>query len=443
MIRIKNIAIMGMGYVGLTLSVILAKKGFKTYGVEINKDVVNKLKRGEPHFQEKGLKALLKHQQMIGNLVIQEKLKDEDIDAYIISVGTPLLKGEKKPNTEYIKNVLKDVGKHMKKGALVALRSTVPVGLSREQAIPAIEEASGLKIGKDFSFIFAPERTAEGKALIELESNPQIIGGYDENSVNLGMTIFEKITPTVIVVSSIEGAEMLKIIDNTSRDIRFAYCNEIAMICEKLNLDAYELIKAANIHYPRNDIAIPSPGVGGACLSKDPHILVSFAEKKGYAPELIKEGRKINEKIPGAIVARLKNKLKDMGKDIESAKIFIVGFAFKGQPETSDLRDSTTIWFLDELKKVISMKNIFGFDPVISEEELKGLGINTCKSIEEGCVDADVILFMNNHQSYLNIDPFDICEKMNKEAIFYDAWRMFEKSLFEDLKEVHYMGVGL
>ena len=168
-----------------------------------------------------------------------------------------------------------------------------------------VEEESGLKVGKDFHFSFAPERTIEGKAIIELEENSQIIGGFDQESVDITSSLFRKITHTIVAVSNIEAAEMVKILDNTYRDIRFAYSNEIAIICEKLGLNAIELINAANVHYPRNNIPVPSPGVGGACLSKDPHILTYFSRISGYNPKLIEEGRNVNEKIPSLIVDRI------------------------------------------------------------------------------------------------------------------------------------------
>lgn len=439
----KNIVIMGMGYVGLTLSVILAKAGFKVYGIEKNKEVVSRLRKGDPHFHEKGLNILLQKSISDKSLEIYEEIPNKSIDVFIISVGTPLKKDSKEPNLEHIQNVLSDVGKTMKKGSLIVLRSTIPVGLSRTIAIPTLEKVSGLKAGKDFYFVFAPERTIEGKALTELESNSQIIGGFDEKSVSLASDIFHKITHTVVCVSSLESAEIIKLMDNTYRDVRFAYSNEVAMICEKIGVDATEVIKAANVHYPRNNIPFPSPGVGGACLSKDPYIMYDFADKRGYSPLLIKSAREINEFIPGQIVSRLKAKLEEKDKDIKNSKIFIIGFAFKGDPETSDIRDSTTLWFLNELKKEANLKNICGFDPVIEKKEIEKLGIKVCNTIEEGCINADIVLFMNNHQSYLNIDPYKICSKMNKPAIFYDSWRMFEKKMFANISEVDYMGVGL
>lgn len=434
---------MGMGYVGLTLSVVLARNGFIVYGIEVKKEIVENLKKGVPSFHETRLNILLDRVQKLGNLEIFESLPNKKIDTYIICVGTPLKKEDKTPNVDYIKNCVVDVANHTNRDSLIILRSTVPVGTSRNFVLPLLEKNSGLKAGKDFSFSFAPERTIEGKAILELETNPQIIGGFDEKSLSLATDLFIKVTPTVINVSSLEAAEMIKILDNTYRDIRFAYANEVAMLCEKLSLDAVEVINAANTHYSRNNMPVPSPGVGGACLSKDPHILIDFAKKAGYDARIIKEGRKINEYIPIQIVKRIENNLKEFNKDIKKSKIFIVGFAFKGEPETSDLRDSTTLWFLNELKKHTDTGNIYGFDPVVDNTQLDLIGIKICETMEEGYSNADVTLFLNNHRSYLDLDPIEICSKMNKPAIFYDGWRMFEKDLFEKIEDVRYMGVGL
>tara|TARA_B100002052_G_scaffold298464_1_gene332020 strand:+ start:1495 stop:2856 length:1362 start_codon:yes stop_codon:yes gene_type:complete len=438
--RTFSVAVMGMGYVGLTLSVVLARNGIKVHGIEVNEDVVSQLKSGIPHFQESGLQNLLINQQSRGMLEIESKLQDGvEIDAYIISVGTPLNKGTNEPNIDYIKNVVRDVARHMSPGSLVILRSTVPVGVSREIVIPILEHESGLKVGKEFYFSFAPERTIEGKAIIELEENSQIIGGFDQESVDIASSLFRKITHTIVAVSSIESAEMVKILDNSYRDIRFAYSNEIAIICEKLGLNALELINAANVHYPRNNIPVPSPGVGGACLSKDPHILAHFSRNSGYNPKLIEEGRNVNEKIPFLIVDRISKKLESLNKDISSSKIFIIGFAFKGDPETSDLRDSTTLWLLENLKDKCS--NISGYDPVLDENEISELGV-VYSDISSGIHNADVVMLMNNHKSYIDFDIQEFAREMNCPGIIYDSWGMVRRSFTEEIPGIEYMGVG-
>lgn len=435
----KRITVIGMGYVGLTLSVVLSDIGFKVHGVEKNPQVVEKLNQGIAHFHEKSLDKLL-CRQLKQNLKIDSDMPEEKSDVYIIAVGSPVDK-QKVPVLDYIKAASKQVGDVLHKDALVVLRSTVPVGTTRNVVIPILEEQSKLKAGKDFMVAFVPERTIEGKAIPELRSNPQIIGGFDEKSTEATAQIFIKLTPVVVRVSSLEAAEMIKILDNTYRDVRFAYANEVALVSESMGLDAVELIRAANTHYPRNSIPLPSPGVGGACLSKDPYILSNCAAEKGYNLQLISQARKLNEGIISDIIDRMEKKLSTMNKKLQDSKIFLVGFAFKGHPETSDTRDSTSLWILDELKKR-NVSNIAGYDPVVSKTELEKLGLFV-QDYEQGFKDADIVMFINNHDSYSQMDFTTHMQKMKKPSILYDAWRMLDKEYVESIDGIHYMSVGL
>ena len=234
---------------------------------------------------------------------------------------------------------------------------------------------------------------------------------------------------------------MIKIIDNSYRDSLFSFSNEIALLSEKLGLDASELIDAANYNYPRNSISKPSPGVGGACLSKDPYILIDLAEKNDYSADLIKAARKTNESVTAEMVQRIKVSLNDMGKKIEDSKILIVGFAFKGNPVTSDLRGSTTLLFLESLRKETS--KIYGFDPVIPNSDLEYLDINLVDSIYEGQDKYDTIVLFNNHVSYKNLVIDELISKCNNPAIIYDCWRSIDKKEFDNVKGIKYMGVGI
>jgi UDP-N-acetyl-D-mannosaminuronic acid dehydrogenase len=442
--KVKTVAILGMGYVGLTLGVALARKNLEVYGVESDTSVLDLLRRGIPHFREVGLDALLKHYVSSAKLRLCSTLPDEvAFDSYIVSVGTPLDKKTLEPNISYINDVLTDVGRHMAKGSLVVMRSTIAVGASRNVAIPTIERASGMKAGSEFSFAFAPERTIEGEALAELERNPQVIGGIDETSISRAALLFGALTPTILSVSSLEAAEMVKLMDNSYRDVRFAYANEIAQICESMGLDANELIRVANTHYPRNSIPVPSPGVGGACLSKDPYILRDAARKKGAKAELIFQARQINEAIPKRMVGRIEAMLQDHSKSLKDCKVGIAGFAFKGQPETSDLRESTSIWFLDQLKEIVPLAQIYGYDPVVEKSKLAELGMNVCDDINEIYQDADVFVLLNNHPSYYDLDLHRVATGMKKPGIIYDSWRMIDKSIFEGVDDITYLGVGV
>lgn len=435
-----KVCVMGMGYVGLTLAVALADVGYDVTGVETNEDVVRSLNDGIPHFHEENLQSRLKEQLKEKRLKIVNQMPATSFTIYIISVGTPLLKGQKIPNLQYIDHVVADVGRHLKKGSLVCLRSTIPVGTTRAKVIPALEYHSSLKAGIDFHVAFTPERTIEGKALVELRENPQIVGGLSPKCVDMASAFFHRLTPTLITSSSLEASEFVKIIDNSYRDVRFAYANEIASIAEKLNLDATEVIRSANVHYPRNNIPVPSPGVGGACLSKDPHILIHFSKEAGYSPELISSARKINEEMPRRIITRLDQEMRKIGKNLNNATVLLAGFAFKGDPETADLRDSTSLWLLEEVGK--HTPHIKGYDPVVSHKEIQKLGI-TPVNMPEGADQVDLLLIAINHRSYRNWDMHEIAKRLRKPAIVYDSWRMLNKQVVSRLEGITYLGTGI
>ena len=436
-----QVCVMGMGYVGLTLSVVLAEVGYDVWGVDINNEIVNKLNKGEPHFFEKNLAVRLKHQLKEKKLHFVTKAPDIFFSVIIISVATPLKKGTKVPNLSYIDQVFDDVAQLIQPGCLVCMRSTVPVGMTRSKVLPILEEKTGLKAGKGFHLAFTPERTIEGKALEELRENPQVIGALTEKGTEKAASFFLRITPTVVNVSSIEVAEFAKIIDNSFRDVCFSFANEMALISEHLGLDVYEVIHAANVNYPRNNIPVPSPGVGGACLSKDPHILIDFSKKSGYHPNLIAEARRINEEYPGLIVKRIRDTLKKLGKELDKATILIAGFAFKGNPETADLRDSTTLWLLREFKYISSCV-IKGYDPIVEEAEIKELGVETV-TLSGGFNMIDVLIIANNHESYKDWYIPNLVSKMNKPAIIYDGWRMLDKEIVDSFEGIVYLAPGL
>lgn len=437
----NQVCIMGMGYVGLTLSVVLAEVDYDVWGVDIDEEIVKKLNRGEPHFFERNLAVRLKHQLKEKKLHFVTKAPRIPLSVIIISVATPLKEGTKIPNFGYIDQVVADVAELIQPGCLVCMRSTVPVGITRSKVLPVLEEKSGLKAGKDFYLAFTPERTIEGKALQELRENPQVIGGLTEKGTEKAASFFLRITPTVVSVSSIEVAEFAKIIDNTFRDVRFSFANEMALISEHLGLDINEVIHAANIHYPRNNIPVPSPGVGGACLSKDPHILIELSKKAGYYPKLIAEARRINEGYPGLIVKRIQDTLKKLGKELDKATILIAGFAFKGIPETADLRDSTTLWLLREFRSRSSCV-IKGYDPIVEEAKIKELGVETV-TLPDGFNMIDILIIANNHESYKDWYILDLVSKMNKPAIIYDGWRMLDKEIVESFEGIVYLAPGL
>ncbi|MEK7124200.1 MAG: nucleotide sugar dehydrogenase [Patescibacteria group bacterium] len=434
---IKNICIIGMGFIGTTLAAVLAEAGFEVFGIERDAKKLEQLKQGKSHFFEKGLEEILAT--TTGkNLNFFEKIPaDKKIDAFIITVFTPVDETTKKPDLTHVKNAIGDLLPHLQDGQLIVLRSTVPVGVSRNMVFPILE-----KSGKKIHLSFCPERIAEGKAIEELKTLPQIIGGLDEESIKLSEEIFSKITPSVVKTSSPETAEIIKLINNSYRDFSFAYANQIALICKNLNLDAKEVIESANKDYPRSNILQPGfvggnkPGfVGGVCLEKDPYILLDLIDQSGIDGGLIKAARLINESLANHVFEKSAEHLKEK----KDAKILISGFAFKGHPETDDMRGSPAVKLLEIFKKA-RFSNIYGHDFIVKKTDIENLGVRHA-SLEEGMQDADTVIFMNNHKKYQDIDIENLAGKAKPGALIFDGWQLFDQKI-KNIKNINYESIG-
>jgi UDP-N-acetyl-D-mannosaminuronic acid dehydrogenase len=251
----RHIVVMGLGYVGLTLALVLADEGFMVTGVDVDQKRVDALNAGDSYIHEIGLPQILR-EQLNKNFFATTQMP-ADGDVFIISVGTPVKKDEQGRSvliTDYIEQASRKIGEHIKPGNLVILRSTVPIGTSREFVAPILEKASGLRAGADFHLAFAPERTAEGKALQELRELPQIVGGINADSVEATVALFRELTASIVRVESLESAEMAKLINNTFRDVVFSYANHVAQIAAHFNIDVVNTINAANQGYPRDRV---------------------------------------------------------------------------------------------------------------------------------------------------------------------------------------------
>ena len=434
-----RICVLGMGFIGLTLATTLAEAGFDVLGVDVVQDVVDSLSQKKCYFFEPGLNELVSR---FGgrNLQFSTNIPDRSCNYYIICVGTPVDQETKKPRLDYIRNATRSILSYIKKDDTVILRSTVPMGVSRNFVMKIIEGETELKAGRDFYFGFVPERTVEGNALYEQKHIPQIVGALDDGSAERIERVFCKFNDKRIRVPDIEHAEICKIIDNTYRDVTFAYANQMAMICEELGLDFHAVRHACNNDYARNKIPAPSPGVGGACLTKDPYILIDLCRKLNINTELINAARGINEAIVFNLSKKILNRLTALGRNIYSSKIFIMGFAFKGEPETSDFRFSTTIDLINYLKPFCS--ELHGYDAVVSKEEIESCGV-TYSSLQDGFEGADVVVVMNAHKSHRNLDIKGLSGRSNNPLIFIDCWNLYDKSEMQSHGNIIYSSVGL
>ena len=362
----KNICIIGSaGFVGFTLSLALAEKGFKIFGIDINENAIKQVYRGESPFYEPEIEGLIeKH--IARNLTIQ---KDSDLyeglgiemDAYIITVGTPLNK-DKTPNFDYIRQAMKYVDPEK----LVILRSTVSVGVTE-----GLKQEFGLK-----NVVFAPERTIEGKALEELNMLSQIIGADDNISFHNASKIFCKLSPEIIRCS-IRQAELAKLLSNVSRDMVFGSSNILSRICQKHGEDYNKVIEIATRNYNRKHL-YRTDFVSGSCLIKDSYLLTD--DKK------VLDIREFNENLVNDVLDWIEEHIQ------EKSKIVVSGLAFKGRPPTDDLRDSHAVELLRLLRKYYDYEVVthdFMVNPV---------------DLYKACEDAKLLLILNNNSDYKKLD---------------------------------------
>lgn len=432
----EEVVILGLGYVGLTLSVIMAERGFKVYGIEINNEFVKTINKGKSHFYEKGIDKRLTSVIKKGNFRAYQKINkgDNKFQNFIITVGTPL---DKKGNVrvDMIKRATEEISNSMEADSIVILRSTVKVGTTNKLIKPILKRSN-----KKFKLAFCPERTLEGDALAELEKLPQIISGIDKRSLVRAESIFQKITSTIVKVSNVETAEMIKLVDNTSRDLMFAYSNEIAKLSDMLGSNMSEVVEAGKKDYPRTNIPMPGP-VGGPCLSKDAYILNESSKRVNLTPKIVMNGRRLNESQPSYVLKQIK-KINLNKKWNKNLKISILGLAFKGIPETDDLRGTMAIPLIQAIKKEYPNSKIYGYDQLVSENNVKTLGIKSTNSISSAMKDASLVIIANNHPEFEKFNISENTNVMKQHSIVYDFWNTMDYNQTNFSDGVHYFSLG-
>lgn len=437
-----KICVIGLGYVGLTLAASLAKVGYQVSGVEKDREKVAMMLRGEAPFHEPQLAPLLERCSSEGTLAVVDDLdsiKSIRFDTIFSCVGTPLKEGTREADLSQLTSAGHQVGRILRKGVLVVNRSTVPVGTTRSVFMPILEEESGLRAGSGFLLACAPERTVQGAALRELRELPQIIGGVNDESVSRAADILNRLTRTIARVSSLEAAEAIKLFDNTYRDVNIAIGNMFGLACEELGLDAHEIVQAANFGYSRNRILLPGAGVGGVCLEKDPHLLLASVPDTVNC-DLIRTARSINEGMPLHVADILQRELSSLGVALESATVLVLGFAFKGDPPTDDVRNSPSSTLVDALKE--SGVRIFGYDPVVDAHAIESMGTTPVTDLTELHGEVDAVVLMTNHRAHAELDLTQF-RKKEQPLVIIDGWNILERIGPEDGIVHRCIGVGL
>jgi nucleotide sugar dehydrogenase len=429
------VEVYGLGFVGLTLAVALAGRGHFVTGIDTHDALVAQLTAGKSHVFEPRLPDTMRRALDSGQLNFRNTPDNEHHRVVIIAVGTPV-EDNGSASLSALRSVCEGVGKRLKRGDLVMLRSTVPVGTTRGFVRDLLESGSGLKSGEDFHLAFTPERTVEGQAMKELTSLPQIVGGLSSRCTEKATGFWQTLTDSVVNVDSLEAAELVKLINNSYRDLSFAFANGLALLADRFNLDAARVIAAANEGYPRNPIPKPSPGVGGYCLTKDPFLYAAVDREAGHGL-LSRHGREVNQqagRYPVQVVSRFAERL---GRPLPELSVLVVGLAFKGWPETNDLRGSTGVDVGRELARLGC--EVLGYDAVVDDSTIDALGIKPV-TLHEAASRCDALMILNNHPD--NVPDGLIVRLHGGRTLLFDGWSQLDRHEVEQYDGIVYATMG-
>jgi UDP-N-acetyl-D-mannosaminuronic acid dehydrogenase len=386
-VKFQTLCVLGLGYIGLPTASTFATHGLHVTGVDVNAQVIERLNHGELHIYEPGLRTLVQAAIKSGNLIIQGK--PGPADAFIIAVPTPFKEG-KKADLSFVIAAGESIAPHLQRGNLVVLESTSPP-LTTCNVLRPILERSGLKAGEDFHLVYSPERVLPGQILRELIENARVIGGFDAASAEAGRDLYSTFVRGEIVLTDATTAEMVKLMENTYRDVNIAIANEFSHLADRFGVDAWEAIALANRH-PRVHILNPGPGVGGHCISVDPWFLVEAAPD---LTPLIHTARTLNDAQPRFVVETVRR----AAGALEGIRIAALGLAYK--PDVDDLRESPAIEVCRELSAAGAQ--VRAYEPYKPDGHIEG--VETVPTLGEILDEADVLLLLVGHTPLKNLDP--------------------------------------
>ena len=354
-----KVCVVGLGYIGLPTSLMLASHGVETVGVDYNKELVDTLNAGHVTFEEEGLEDLF-HQAVEHGIVFTNEYIRTSM--YIVAVPTPYDKFSKKIDAGYVTKAVKCVLDVCEPGAIIVVESTVSPGTIDRFVRPEVE-AAGFEIGKDVHLVHAPERIIPGNMVYELLHNNRTIGADDPEIAEKVRQVYSSFCGGEIAITDIRTAEMTKVVENTFRDINIAYANELAKICRQDGMDVYEIIRIANKH-PRVNILNPGPGVDGHCISVDPWFLVGDYPNLA---NLIKQARLINDGMPEFVLGRISEIMKEKGiKDV--SRVGLYGLTYK--EDVDDTRESPTLQMLESMERHLA-HGVKVFDPMVKTNHVE------------------------------------------------------------------------
>jgi len=429
--REARIAVIGLGYVGLPTAVVFSNAGFHVTGIDIDQKVVETVSNGECLTDEPGLKRLINQVRRKG---LFEVVSDGEAvlgksDVIFVHVPTPK-KDDGMPDLSYVEKVCNQVARHLRKGRLVIVASTLPPNTTKGFVAPLLERGSGLRCGIDFWLAYCPERIAPGKALEEFVENDRLIGGYDAESAELANEVFKTVVKGDMFLADATAVEVAKLAENTYRDVNIAFANELALICENVGVDVVKVVELANTH-PRVNILKSGPGVGGPCLPKDPYLLATVASDP-HAHQVIIGSRMVNDFMASHCVDLVLRAIGESGVEVKDARVLALGLGYKA--DVGDTRNSPS-------KRIVEKLVNLGLNVTVHDPHSKeNCGVKRAKSLEEAIRNADCVVVATAHSVYRVLPK--IIEKIPNKPSVVDLVRLLRK---EDVVRVgtKYFGIGL
>ena len=407
--QFNHLCIIGLGYIGLPTASTFAAHGLKVTGVDNNPHVISALQQGKVHIYEPGLGEIAKTAIESGFLSVSPQ--PVAADAFIIAVPTPFY-DDKKADLSSVRAAAESIVPVLRAGSLVILKSTSPP-LTTVNVVQPILEQSGLKAGQDFKLAYSPERVLPGKILRELVENARVIGGIDRASAEAGRDLYATFVKGDIILTDATTAEMVKLMENTYRDVNIAIANEFSRLADRFGVDVWEAIQIANLH-PRVKILNPGPGVGGHCISVDPWFLVEAAPD---LTPLINAARHVNDSQPNFVIQIVERAL----GGLQGKRVAVLGLAFKA--DVDDLRESPAVEVAHNLAQAGAV--VTAYEPYKTDFVIEGV-INTA-TLAEAVREAEIVLLLVGHTQLKALEPHAL-QAVSRARIVLDTVNGWDES---------------
>ncbi|HOM48670.1 MAG TPA: nucleotide sugar dehydrogenase [Candidatus Hydrogenedentes bacterium] len=417
----NKVCVLGLGYIGLPTAAVLSAHDLEVIGVDLNPDVVKTINQGAIHIEEPGLSGWV--QEAVSSGKLRATGSPVPADVFIIAVPTPIT-AECKADMSCVRAAAQSIISCLRPGNLVVLESTSPPGTCRDLLAPLFESA-GFRIGTDLFLAYCPERVLPGKILTELVENDRVIGGMDESSTKKAIALYDRFVRGKLIATTATTAEVVKLMENTYRDVNIALANETALLCEELGVDYWEMARCAN-HHPRVHLHSPGPGVGGHCIAVDPWFLV---EANPEGTSMIQEARRRNDDMPRKVA----EKALAMTASIEKPVIAVLGLAYKA--DVDDLRESPALKVTEFLQQ--ARVDLRLCDPFVKTDRYPVQSLESCLQ------GADMILLLTDHSEFKTVSPVQASEWMRNRKVFDTRRALPRGSWVQAGFEFTCLGVGL